>query len=68
MVAACWWCRRPLREDDDEARRVLIGFDTEWMCGRCWHKSDPQVPVDYTVERDDFNIEGQPEFNGAFGE
>lgn len=34
----------------------------EWVCGRCWEKSDPPVPVDYTEE----DREGQPEFNGAF--
>ena len=64
-VAFCWWCRRAVREDDDEALRVIVGFDTEWMCGRCYEKSDPEVPLDYTEERDDH--EGQPEFNGAFG-
>ncbi len=69
-TAWCWWCRRAVRQDDDDAVRVLIDFDSQWMCGECYAKSDPPMPLDYTEERDDheaeFDIEGQPEFNGAF--
>jgi hypothetical protein len=63
-TAWCWWCRRAIREDDVAAVRVLVGFDSQWMCETCYSKSDPQIPLDYTEERDDH--EGEPAWNGAF--
>ena len=63
-TAWCFWCKRAVRQDDDEAVRVMVGFSTEWLCGRCYEKSDPQVSLDYTEERDDH--EGDPAWNGAF--
>ncbi len=61
----CFWCNRELK-DEDIGRRVIVGFSTRWMCDHCWEKNEPEVPLDYT-ERDDADLEGQPEFNGAFG-
>ncbi len=61
----CFWCNRDLT-DEDIGRRVTVGFSTRWMCEECWSKSEPEVPLDYTETRDDFDYESQPEFNGAF--
>ena len=63
-IAWCFWCHRAVRQDDDEAVRVMVGFDSQWMCGTCYEKADPQIPLDYTEERDDH--EGDPAWNGAF--
>ena len=45
----CWFCKRAIRHDDYEARRVLVVSLEEWVCGPCWSKADvgPDVPLTY---------------------
>jgi hypothetical protein len=58
----CYWCHR-----DDDGSGVLVTIDgiVRGVCGPCWDKVSPDIPLDYS--EDEFeNREGQPEFNGAF--
>jgi len=49
----CWWCRRAIRTDDDDARRVITADGEEWVCGRCWESNAPPLPLSYEEEGPD---------------
>lgn len=62
----CYICRKTIALGNDQwalyddAKGVAVV-----VCERCIERGDVQETLDMT--EDEFDIEGQPEFNGAFG-
>jgi hypothetical protein len=65
----CWVCRRVLGEHDhDWINTSAPDGSVRGICDPCWEKADDWLEEGLDYTEDDFNIEGQPEFNGAFGQ
>lgn len=65
----CWICRRTLGWNDHDWTRVATpDGSVHDVCDPCMEKADTDEYLDETLDmtEDDFNVEGQPEFNGSF--